>query len=397
MVANNRANTEKSEKKKLTLNQKLALISLALVDFMSYCSMTIMEPIFPPEASTKGMTESVSGFLFSFYALIMFVSSPVVGKIIPNFGEKSLFLCGIALSGVCNILFGLLQYIEHHTLFTFLSFFICGLEALGASTYSTASYVLIVNIFPNHIGTVWGILETVVGLGMTAGPAIGGILFSLGGFGLPFYIVGLVSLVFIPLNSWLLPPSTRSLTNRKSGSIIQLIKIPGVIITGLVIITVSITWTFLEPTLEPHLRQFNLTPEKVGFLFLLVSAVYGISSPDVSMWLIIGALSLLGLALALAEVPTFEAVLVHALSGGLEDNIGTQGIVAGMWTCAFSLGSVIGPAAGGLLLQAYGFSVAATTIAIANITLVFVCLIYYGVDNKTNMCKTRQFKNGLEG
>lgn len=48
----------------------------------------------------------------------------------------------------------LLEYIENYTLFAFLSFFIRGLEALGASAYSTASYVFVVNIFPDHIGTV---------------------------------------------------------------------------------------------------------------------------------------------------------------------------------------------------------------------------------------------------
>lgn len=77
--------TKKSEKKKFTLKQKVALVSLALVDFMCYCSMSIMAPFFPREASVKGMSDTVSGFVFSFYALVMFVSSPVFGKIVSNF------------------------------------------------------------------------------------------------------------------------------------------------------------------------------------------------------------------------------------------------------------------------------------------------------------------------
>lgn len=55
-----------------------------------------------------------------------------------------------------------------------------GLEALGASAYSTASYVFVVNAFPDSIGSVLGILETFVGLGMSVGPAIGGLLYSVG-------------------------------------------------------------------------------------------------------------------------------------------------------------------------------------------------------------------------
>lgn len=57
-------------------------MSMALVDFMSFCAMSIMAPFFPQEADKKGMSETVSGFVFSFYALVMFLSSPVFGKIV---------------------------------------------------------------------------------------------------------------------------------------------------------------------------------------------------------------------------------------------------------------------------------------------------------------------------
>lgn len=58
-----------------------------------------------------------------------------------------------------------------------------------------------------------------------------------------------------------------------------MLKVPSVILIGIVVVVVSSTWAFLDPTLEPHLRQFNLTPEKVGLIFLLFSALYGLSSP----------------------------------------------------------------------------------------------------------------------
>lgn len=65
----------------------------------------------------------------------------------------------------------------------------------------------------------------------------------------------------------------------QQSSLWSLIKVPAVVIIGLVVIIVSNTWGFLDPTLEPHLRQFNLSPEKIGLIFLLFSALYGFSSP----------------------------------------------------------------------------------------------------------------------
>lgn len=55
---------------------------LAIVEFMSFCSMSIMAPFYPKEASGKGMSETMAGFVFSFYALVMFISSPIFGKIV---------------------------------------------------------------------------------------------------------------------------------------------------------------------------------------------------------------------------------------------------------------------------------------------------------------------------
>lgn len=73
--------------------QKLTLASLALVDFMSFCSMSIMAPFFPREAAEKGVSETLSGFVFSFYALIMFLTSPIFGKIVSIY-----FLLGLWIS-----------------------------------------------------------------------------------------------------------------------------------------------------------------------------------------------------------------------------------------------------------------------------------------------------------
>lgn len=50
--------------------------------------------------------------------------------------------------------FRMLEYVQDNTLFTVLCLVIRGFEALGASAYSTASYVFVVNSFPQNIGSV---------------------------------------------------------------------------------------------------------------------------------------------------------------------------------------------------------------------------------------------------
>ncbi|XP_017781207.1 PREDICTED: MFS-type transporter SLC18B1-like isoform X2 [Nicrophorus vespilloides] len=413
--------------KKFSREQKLTLASLALVDFMSFCSMSIMAPFFPREAAEKGLSDTLSGFVFSFYALVMFLTSPIFGKLTPKLGPKFLFLSGMFTAGACNLLFGMLEYIHDYTLFTTFCLIIRGLEALGASAFSTASYVFVINTFPNNIGSVLGILETFVGLGMSTGPAIGGILYSLGGFDLPFFVLGITMILIIPINVWLLPSLKEFNMNNNSISVLKLIKLPAVIITGLIVVVASSTWAFLDPTLEPHLRQFDLAPEKIGLIFLLFSALYGISSPiwgwladkvnnhwsmmicglffstigllllgptpyiaylESSLWLNLVALSILGISVALALLPTFQSVLTSAVEGGCTPSMQMYSVVAGTWSCMYSLGEVIGPSLGGFLLQNYGFPITSTIMAGMTFSLSLIGLVYFSLRSRFELKKS---------
>ncbi|XP_066143413.1 MFS-type transporter SLC18B1-like isoform X1 [Euwallacea fornicatus] len=405
--------------KSFTGSQKATLAMLALVDFFCFCSMSIMAPYFPKEAAEKGLSATMSGIVFSFYALVMFLSSPVFGKIIPKLGAKLVFLVGMFVAGSCNILFGLLEYVTNYTAFTALCLLIRGLEALGSSAFSTASYVFVVNKFPNHISSVIVHVAPPKSKALYTFSYILGYprnfrraryeyrtsirgIFIFGGFGLPFFVLGVAMIAIVPLNMCLFPPGEFDGGANKKTTVFKLIRVPTVFITGMVVVVVSSTWAFLDPTLEPHLRQFNLSPEKVGLIFLLFSGLYGLSSPGwgwladkinnhwsmmviglfsstigllllgptpyipgipSAVWVNLVALSILGISVALALMPTFQGVLNSAIDGGCSDNITTYGVVAGIWSSMYSLGEVIGPTLGGTLLQYYGFPVSATVMA----------------------------------
>ncbi|XP_044750167.1 MFS-type transporter SLC18B1-like isoform X2 [Coccinella septempunctata] len=412
------SHVEKSHLKNFSGVQRLTLLLLALVDFMGFCSMSIMAPFFPKEAHQKGLSDTVIGLIFSFYALIMFLTSPIFGKILPKVGTKFLFLGGILVVAITNILFGFLVYVDDFTLFTTLCILVRSIEALGACAYSTASYVYVVNSFPQSIGSVLGILETFVGLGMSTGPAIGGFLYSLGGFTLPFLVLGITMAITVPLNLLFLPSVEECNMSSKSTSFFKLIRIKEVLVIGLVVVFASSTWAFLDPTLEPHLRQFDLTTGKVGLIFLLFSALYAIASPiwgwcadkvdnhwsmmvvglfistvgllllgpcpyipwlasANSLWLIIVALCILGVSIALTLLPTFRGILTSATDAGHKESLATYSVVAGIWSCLYSLGEVIGPSLGGVLLQYYGFPLMSTVMAAITLTIALITLMYF--------------------
>jgi MFS family permease len=182
------------------------------------------------------------------------------------------------------------------------------------------------------------------------------------------------------------------------------------------------TWSFLDPTLEPHLRKFKLSPGNIGLIFLLLSAMYGIFSPawgwatdridnywwlmtiglfcnagsllllgpssilsflEDSIWLNIVALSTLGISVAMSLIPTYQALLDSALFGGFDDNLGTHSVIAGLWSCVYSLGEVLGPILGGALLQNCGFSVTSTVFSCLNFVVAILATSYFFLRNKS--------------
>uniref|UniRef100_A0A2H8TGP9 MFS-type transporter C6orf192 n=1 Tax=Melanaphis sacchari TaxID=742174 RepID=A0A2H8TGP9_9HEMI len=409
-----------------TIKQYMALGSLALVDFLGFCSMSVMAPTFPKEAEKKDMTVSEAGLVFSFFALVMFLLSPAMGSIMPIFGTKCLFISGVFISGVCNMLFGLLPMIQDNFQFKVLCFIVRGLEAIGASAFSTSSFVYVIQLFPENVSSVLGILETFVGLGMSVGPAIGGLLSSVGGYAMPFFVVGLLMVATVPLHIYLMPPirddvkASQAVGSRSKG-IIKLLIIPSAFVVGAVITVTSNFWASLDPTLEPHLREMGLSTDEVGLVFLFCSILYGVSSPfwgyiadkynnhwsmmavglfssaiglfilaplpwlplnqDV-LWLNLVGLGILGVSASLTMMPAFNFILSSAIENGFQESVSTFGTVAGFWSSAYSLGDMTGPSLGGVLLQHFGFSICMTTMGLFCLVVGVISVGFFGLVKK---------------
>ncbi|CAL1297559.1 unnamed protein product [Larinioides sclopetarius] len=402
------------KKAKFTKQQKWIAFCLCLVDFTAYLSMSIIAPFFPREASAKGMREAVSGFVFSIYALIIMVASPLLGKILPKVGAKFMFLSGVGFCGSCNILFGLLDKVNGELEFAVLCFVVRSFEALGAAAFCTASCTILIDQFPDDIGTIFGFTETCIGIGMSIGPAIGGALYSVGGFGLPFFTLGGVVVLIVPL-CWYILRNVKdpAVVLNPSVSYKKLLSMPHVIVVCFILAVASQAQGFIDPTLEPHMRQYNLDTGVVGLLFLLLSGVYAVSSPLVgwisgrmenkypimifglslitlsmlligpaeflpiegSVWLSIVALAILGFSFAAAYVPTFESMFIAAMNGGLEDDINTYSVVSGLWNSIYSLGEVTGPSLGGILSDFFTFPEASSLMAFCTLASFCVALI----------------------
>ena len=111
---------------------------------------------------------------------------------------------------------------------------------------------------------MFAILETFFGLGMILGPFIGGLLYEIGGFILPFVILG-GCLIAATLFVVVVLPRSRDATpeSAEKPSMISALKVPSIIMACYSVACAAASLGFLQATLEPHLREYKMNAVQV--------------------------------------------------------------------------------------------------------------------------------------
>jgi hypothetical protein len=108
----------------------------------------------------------------------------------------------------------------------------------------------------------------------------GGLLYSIGGYTLPFAILGAALFLCAIMTLLILPADrTEKKEDKARKSIIHILKVPGIQVCSLGIAATSASIGFISATLEPHLRQFDLTAIQLGVVFVVNGGTYALSAP----------------------------------------------------------------------------------------------------------------------
>jgi len=378
-----------------TRKQWLTVVVFSIADFCSAICVSLQAPFYPLEAELKGVSPTQYGMVFGVYELTIFIVSPLLGKYLNTLGVKRVFNTGIFTTGTCSVIFGLLDRIEGGDTFFILSFVIRIVEAAGNAGFLTASFSLIAKEFPDCVATMFAFLETFFGLGLIVGPSVGGSLYQLGGYSLPFITMGSTLLAAAVLALFVMPEYTNDRGTEVVGKkgVLEALRIPSVAVASVAVFAASVSIGFLQASLEPHLRRFELSPLMVGVMFVINGGMYAVSAPlwgwacdkhldpknvivagsvlVTSGFLILGpapflpfetlyevcilGLVLHGIGFGGEVVSAFAEAHKGALEAGFPDSLDTYGLISGLWTSTFALGACVGPTVAGVLLDFCGF------------------------------------------
>ena len=376
-----------------TSRQACIFTLIALAHLGCGLLLGLQAPFYPAVASAKGVSATVYGLVFGVFQLTVFFTSPFFGQYIPVIGCRFMLVAGMFTMGTTCILFGFLDYMNDKNTFTVFSFLIRITEGIGNASYITSSFSLATQEFSTYLSTMIAILEVFFGAGLAIGPTVGGALYELGGFVCPFVTIGAL-LVLSALVTGILLPETETTTPVQSEYTVPgLLEKPEMLISFLTVITSMSNIGFLDATLEPHLRQFSLSPGYIGLFFLITGLMYSLSAPVFGVlndkWychrylilcgsflvvvafllmgpapfvpltpcipLIIFSLFIQGIGFGALNVSSFVGAQRDAVLLGLPDDLSTFGLVSALWTSGLAFGAFTGPTIGGCLLDYFGF------------------------------------------
>ncbi|KAK6033514.1 transporter, major facilitator family protein [Ostertagia ostertagi] len=368
----------------LSSKEWVTVVMLALANLCSTVAFSCIAPFYPDEAKKKGMTESQTGIVFGIFELVMFVMAPIFGRYMTVIGSKNMFTLGLAITGITAILFGFLNYLPSGNIFFLASLLVRILEAVGDAAFVTSSFAISAKCFPGNIAVIVGVMETFAGLGYTAGPVVGGILYEFGGFQVPFLVLGAILMVATALGWWLIENYKDDDVPGSKG-MVAMLRIPVIWIMVYAVVVCAISLSFLDPTLSAHLQSFHLSPAMIGLMFLLCGGIYTLSAP---IWgLLIDRFQCTTAVMVFGSAATvFSMVLIgpspllpfdkNLIVIGI--SLAVLGVAAGalyiptFQSCLDAVNGFMGPTVGGFVVEKIGF--AWTTTIIGAIHVMFVSL-----------------------
>ncbi|CAI6348688.1 unnamed protein product [Macrosiphum euphorbiae] len=303
-----------------------------------------------------------------------------------------MLVIGIVLNALSTIAFGYLTYIDERNIFLLLSLCLRVLESLGATGAMVAAFSLTAVSFPESVASTFSALEVCYGIGYIVGPTLGALLFEVGGFSLPFVVMGFITLGTSFLVCILMKQDVPS-PNKAKTKVTHLMRVPTVLVNSIATLITATAMGYYSATLEPHIRGFGLSSVEVGFMFIISGGTYALIVPVVGyvydtglnpkkimiigtiltvvsfsmvgpapfmpieksmLWVVIG-LVIQGIALGMICVPTFVDSMTAAFQSGFPNDIHTYGLFSGIWTSSFALGAFLGPSIAGVLYDMVGF------------------------------------------
>ena len=283
-----------------TLSVAVVMLVLVAASYViNAMDRQVFSVVLPPIREDFSFSLAQGGFLSTIFTLGIGLAGVPSGYLLDRYSRKVVMLVGIAIYSVFTILTALALGFLDMSLYR-------AITGIGESMQNAALFSAVGAYFYSRRAMALGTLNFAYGLGSFFGPLFGGVMLqSTGSWKLPFYVYGVLGLVFIGIIGFFVtrrfteqeePPSVTaaSVDERMPERLLNRNLIVG-IITAAIVGTSMYGYLGLYPSFLQE--ELGFTPTQAGFALSMfgLGALMGIPAGYLGdrfpqRWVIIGAL-----------------------------------------------------------------------------------------------------------
>jgi multidrug resistance protein len=351
------------------MSKKFLILITVFIDILG---IGIVIPVLPFFVKSFGASDFVVTLLFVTFALLSFLSAPILGSLSDRFGRRPVLIASIFSTSVGWFVFAAAPSL----LWLFIGRVIDGLAAGNIST--AQSYMSDISETDKERTSNLGLIGAMFGIGLIVGPLIGGLLGAVN-HALPFYVVGVLAFINVILAIFFLPETHHHRTTEKISinpltPVIRSFKHP-------VVLPLMVAWFLFNIAISIQQsifalfvgKVFNLQALGAGLIFTFIGVLILINQVFLlkNFWLakftkkqlLNGMLLVLALGFILTStewavlfgfgiiLTTFGQSLIRTVISGAVASIDAtkRGENLGNMSAFMSLAMIVGPFIGGLL------------------------------------------------
>lgn len=203
-----------------------AVLATAFATFVAFLGIGVVDPVLPTIAQTMGASHAMVELLFTSYILVMSVTMLISGMLSTRFGGKTTMLLGLGIVAVFAGLCGLASSVEMLALLR-------GGWGFGNALFTTTALAIIVGVSTEGTAAAITLYEAALGLGIAAGPLVGGFL---GGqsWRFPFFATATLMIVGILVTLLTVSDPDQSEERQRVRDVLAAFRHDGVLVNALV-------------------------------------------------------------------------------------------------------------------------------------------------------------------
>ena len=176
-------------------SKETLFVILAFLQTFVFLAYSLPLPIYPELALSKSITKDLIGIIFACYPITHLLTSFIFGKMMMQWDRKKMVLYCLLALVIATIIFGLVDLIDDPTLFVFFSIMSRLLQGCGVAGYDVVCFAIFPKLYPDTLQEKLGYFAVACGMGISIGPILGGVLYSLVNYEFVFFSVSAVYLV----------------------------------------------------------------------------------------------------------------------------------------------------------------------------------------------------------